>query len=464
MSPQTEQGFGTGLRALLRVKQGEAEAHQTPPEPQDVEPLAAEETTAPELDVRAELEDALGRERELRDALEHQVEAHERELAASRDLALQEAEVGQLAARLAGREAELAERQRTLDEREEQVANERRDLNLRRTDLVAEEARLTELAVHVDSRAAALESVDHEHAHGSAELAKQLAGIGERERELKRERAEVEERRVEAEARLAARERTLRKHDEAVRVREQAAAGEERRVQAEGAELERHLERLQARVEAVASREAEIEGRLAARENELADREAALGAWEERVRAQSDRAQRERAGHGRASQEAFSLMAELEQREDALKQREEALKEQEAELGARVTLNEAEAPKLQAREQMLVRSEAHLASLRERLDERLDQAGRAEQALAGRVEALEEAEHELRLREAQIGAELELRADKLEQLAEELAAAKAQLAERERDLAGYVTQLQEGFGRGELEPVRLPMAGGRSAA
>src|SRR5581483_1365759 len=94
-------------------------------------------------------------------------------------------------------------------------------------------------------------------------------------------------------------------------------------------EAERVRERLQERVQAVAAREDDVEGRLGAREaavvqaeTRLADREAALSAWEERVRAQAERVERERTGHGRASQEAFTLMAELERREETLRHRE----------------------------------------------------------------------------------------------------------------------------------------------
>jgi hypothetical protein len=45
-------------------------------------------------------------------------------------------------------------------------------------------------------------------------------------------------------------------------------------------------------------------------------------------------------------------------------------------------------------------------------------------------------------------AEFELREDKLEDLAKDLAEREARIAERERDLAGYVGELQESLKNG----------------
>jgi hypothetical protein len=112
MNAEFEQGFGTGLRAQLARKSG------VPVEPQAIEPEPApvavpsleEPTIADADDIRAELERALLREQGLQEALQHHVEAHERELAAGRDLALKETEVEQQASRLAAAEAKLASR------------------------------------------------------------------------------------------------------------------------------------------------------------------------------------------------------------------------------------------------------------------------------------------------------------------------------------------------------------------
>jgi uncharacterized protein (DUF3084 family) len=457
MSHEIEHGFGTGLRAQLQRKQGNGDAPPVEPFELDQVPVIVS-PAVPELSsVRVELEQALLREQQLREALQHEIEAHERELAAGHDLALRQAEAEQLTAKAGAFESELEERERVLAERLNEVANERRELNLRRTELIADEARLTELAVHVEGRAADLDSADREGAEAAAELAKQLAAIGERERELKRERAAVDERRGGAEARVQAREQGLREHDEGVRVREQAVAGRERQLQGEAGELERERARLQERAEAVASREADIAGRLEAREEQLADREAALGAWEERVSAQSERVDRERAGHGHASQEAFSLMAQLEQREAALKLR-------EVEFGRLSAFREIEAPKQQAREELLARDEATLATLRNHLDEREERAAKAAEELLVRAGALGHAEEDLRRRDARLGAELELQADKLECLAEGLAERERLLEERERDLAGYVSEVQERFSGGEVESWPEPLTSGRSAA
>src|SRR5579862_5005016 len=253
MSAELEKGFGTGLRMHLQRRQAETEppADVLPIEP--IEPVAPAEPEQPEpapepvfdpaaelASLRAELEEAIARERSLRDAFEHQVEAHERELAGKHELALREAEAEQLGSRLAVREAELADRERALADREELVAGERRDLNLRRTELVAEEARLTELGTQVEGWATSLQSVDREHADASASLAKQLAAIAERERELKRSAAALDERRADAEARVAAREGTVREQEVANRQREQSFVARED-------ELARELSRLQER-------------------------------------------------------------------------------------------------------------------------------------------------------------------------------------------------------------------------
>ena len=442
MSPETEHGFGTGLRAQLKLKQGESATDvvvdAAPLEDAVTEPPPTEhdrgfddqvpvivQATVPELaEIRAELEAALRREQQLQEALQHQVEAHERELAAGRDFALLQAETEQSAARVSAREAELEQRERRLTEQLEQVASERRGLNLHRTELVAEEARLAELGVHVDVKTADLESADHERAEHAAELARQLATVAERERELKRERVELDQRRAE----------TIAKED-ALRTRDEAAGARERDLRASEIEIERVQARLQERAEAVAARETSTESRLSKLEAELADREASLAAWEERVRSQADRAERERAGHGRASQEAFALMAELERREDSLKLR-------EAELAQAVSLRDTDTRNAAEREELVARGEEHLVTLRDELDRRAEKFEQLELELARRGTELQQQSDELRLREARLGAELELRAEKLDRLVDELAERDRRLSDRERDLATYVGELQ----------------------
>ena len=125
MTHEAETGFGTGLRAQLSRKLGieetpEAEATpavvQEPPEELlplgELLPIVQEAMTdepAEVTELRSELERALTRERALREALEHQVEAYERELASARELAVREAELEQRVARAEATHAELEE-------------------------------------------------------------------------------------------------------------------------------------------------------------------------------------------------------------------------------------------------------------------------------------------------------------------------------------------------------------------
>ena len=242
MSPDLEHGFGTGLRAQLRLKQGDA-AEPAPEVTAPPEPEQHEQAPAPaEAEIgalRAELEEALNREQQLRDALQHHVEAHERELAAGRDLALQEAEVQQDTAKLAERETDLDERERVVHDLHERVADERRELNLRRTELLAEEARIVELGLHTDGRTAEIDAASIGRENTAAELARQLAEHAERERALNIARAEASAR------------------EEAIRVREEAAGARERDLLTAESEVERVRARLQERVTAIASRESD---------------------------------------------------------------------------------------------------------------------------------------------------------------------------------------------------------------
>lgn len=406
MTPETESGFGSGLRAELQRRNaaaGQVEppvARAEPPVPPAVEALfpSAEPDDEDPLvfELRGELEAALRREIELRQALQHQVEAHERELAADNDLALREAEFEQRVARLETARAELEERELVLRIQRDQLEAERREVHGVQTELVAEEARLAELATHIDARAEALESAAQERAQAAAHLAQQLAAIAERERELKRERTATEARRQDVEAQCAAREQRLRDLQlECVR-REAAVAQRELAVQAFTTENDRTAARLEERAEAVAARETAVEKRNDAREQMLRNGESALAAREKRLREQAERLERERAGHGQASQEAFALLAELEQREARVGDRETAL------------------------------------LLRE------TQFEEARSALAG-------AEEELRVRGARQAAELDVREDRLDEREEEVAAREQLIAARERDLTQYVGELQGQF-------------------
>jgi hypothetical protein len=96
------------------------------------------------------------------------------------------------------------ERERELRDQLARAEQEHAALAARQTELVGEEARLAELSNQVESKVEALESADKEHAEASAELAKHLASIAEREKELKRERHALEAKVRDAEARVAA--------------------------------------------------------------------------------------------------------------------------------------------------------------------------------------------------------------------------------------------------------------------
>src|SRR5262249_56615914 len=104
---------------------------------------------------------------------------------------------------------------------------------------------------------------------------------------------------------------------------------------------------------------------------------------------------------GRAAEEAFALMAELQQREESLKLR-------EAQLAQSVAARQEQTQDAAAREQLVARGEQNLSTLREELDRRAERTDKLEQELAQRAGALEEQSDELRLREARLGAGLQL--------------------------------------------------------
>ena len=174
MTHEIETGFGSGLRAQLSRKLGAEEAPEmqdvpvVPEQPAEILPLGDVLPLMPETLVdepaevaalRSELEGALTRERSLREALEHQVEAYERELASARELAVREAEVEQRVARAEATQAELEEQQLMVKIQRDQVEGERVELARARAELVAEEARVTELATHMELTVGDLEKM-----------------------------------------------------------------------------------------------------------------------------------------------------------------------------------------------------------------------------------------------------------------------------------------------------------------
>jgi hypothetical protein len=405
MTHETETGFGSGLRAQLERKHGVKTATEAPADATAEGVESAANVVVPILEVpepevhdplQVELEAALDRERQLREALQHQVDAYDRELTAGSDLVLRETEAEQLATRLDAARTQLEEDELMVRIQRDQLEAERSEVAAQRTELVAENARLVELATHIDSRALELESAANERAQAAAHLAQQLAAIAERERELKRERAVIDARRLEAETHLASREEAIRRMDATAVKREQAVAERELAIHRSIDTATRERAELQERTEAVAAREAALDKRNDARERMLANGETALGAWEKRLREQAERLDRERAGHGQASQEAFALLAELEQREERLRELESKLLEAEA-----------------------------------RNDERTEELARTTEAL--------------RRREAQLGVDLDIREDTLDDRERAVTAREERIEERERDLGSYVGQLQDQF-------------------
>ncbi len=398
MSNETETGFGSGLRAQIRRKhEPQADLVLEPevaPEPDLFQSFTAEPEPVhepePEADfTRVELDAALAREQQLRDELEQQVST-------DRDLAVRETELAQQTGRLDSLRAELEEQQLLARIQLDQVETERAELAAARSELVAEEARLTELASHVDERAHQLESADSEQAQASAHLAQQLAGIAERERELKRERAALDARREDTEVIIAARERSSRELDVAASERERLVAAREAAADGRAAELERERMRLRDETDAIETREQSLDRRLAARERMLENGETTLATREKRLREHGEHLERERVSHGQATQDAFVLLAELEQREERLRTSETTLFEREAKLSA----------------------------------------------LAADVETRT---IELRGREARLGADLDLREDAVEERERTVAEREEMIARRERDLAAYVRELQGSF-------------------
>ena len=228
---------------------------------------------------------------------------------------------------------------------------------------------MQELAGHAEGRVEELETAERDRAEAAAEIAKQFAEVGERERELKRERAAFEARQQEAEARLSSRESTVRERDGRSRQRERDARE---------LEAERDPRARRRRTRGVAD---EAEERLAAQQQELAartrrpsrsarERAAAIADGEASLqRGSSASRSRPSASPGRAhgarpaSQDAFALhVGARDARERASQRREAELHEAQARLQA-AAADDADAPaqrELDEREGALVAREAEL--------------------------------------------------------------------------------------------------------
>jgi hypothetical protein len=88
MTHETENGFGSGLRALLDRKNAAEESDVVEEHDEHLPTADAAPMALDALSLQEELEAALGRERDLRAALEQQVTAYERDRAQDQNLAL----------------------------------------------------------------------------------------------------------------------------------------------------------------------------------------------------------------------------------------------------------------------------------------------------------------------------------------------------------------------------------------
>ena len=505
MTLETETGFGTGLRSSIERKQAVGDlVDAIPPAREAAEEVSVEDVWATDrepfepLDLVSQAADGSGAEidalkAELRNARSELEALRERERDLRAETAEQARTQSQLHTDLEQRASELEERERALLARAKELERDHSELVERHTEIVAEYARVTELGTHVDGRVEELEQAEAERARAAGEIAKQLATVGERERELKRERVALEASQQSAEARIAAREHTVRERDEVVAQRERGVHELEAQTAGERARIEARSESLEAAEARVAERERildQVEAELGRKTDEqtlaAANAEVSLRAWEERLRVQEERLDRERQGHGQASQDAFALLAELEAREAGVVRRESelldaqsrlqadaagadavagrsreldvreiALKALEEELEARsATLAQSDLAgtaiddlrvELHRREEEVDSHEKLQAERRDRLQKREERLAKLEQDLKERAAQAEHLEEELRVREARAEAGVEIREDKLDALARELSAREERIARREHDLAGYVGELQEKF-------------------
>jgi chromosome segregation ATPase len=483
--PETERGFGTGLRSKLERQQNGGADELTleePPAAAPAPPVAVDvivQATVPELDnVRGELQAALEREHILRD------EAH----AACRAAAEREAE-------LEAWVSELQERELLLERKTEDLEREQHAVIERHTEIVAEYARVQELSGHAESRVEELETAERDRAEAAAQIAKQVAEVAERERELKRERSAFAARQQESEARVTARELAVRERDVSVgqkerelRDAETEAVGTRARLDARERSLQATEERLEQQGRELEEHRVATELALDERTRALAETEAALQTWEQRLRTEAERLLDERNEHGTTSQDAFALMAELESRELDLAKRETELHESQARLQAvsddangddlisrrrmkeidereaALVAREAELNRqaaatarderdkdlvtqlreeLKSREEDIAAREQFFAERRERIESRDALLTRREREIAERAAESEKLEDELRVRYARTEGELDLREDKLEERLQEVEERERRLEQRERDMAGYVASVQE---------------------
>jgi chromosome segregation ATPase len=148
-----------------------------------------------------------------------------------------------------------------------------------------------------------------------------------------------------------------------------------------------------------------------------------------------------------ARREADSL-AERERDDAEAERRAEELAERVADLTQELEEHRELAVKLEELRYELAERETDLALARRPNAKRVAEA---EAALHERVQDLEQREAELDLREAEREADFELREERLEHREHDLAQLEERLRRKERELAGYVGQLQDELVRREAE-------------
>jgi chromosome segregation ATPase len=184
---------------------------------------------------------------------------------------------------------------------------------------------------------------------------------------------------------------------------------------------------------------------LEARASQLASE--ALG-LDVRERELDGRAERLAESERLLEQRAAAMRAERKRRDDESGRREEALEAQVADLNRELEEHKALAARLDDLRLELAEREADLALARRPNTKRLAEA---ESAMLERIHEVDQREAELDQLEAEREADFELREERLEHREQDLAQLEDRLRRKERELAGYVGQLQDELVRREAE-------------
>jgi DNA repair exonuclease SbcCD ATPase subunit len=229
-TPETERGFGTGLREQLKRRR-DPQAPATSPAATvngpasfvvtvEASPTGVAPVTSSESDLLAQLRDelaeALGRERDLRTALAEQVDAYERRLAEELEEARRATQLDEKAGRLSERESAIAQGERRIAQERQQLENERRRLSELRGDVSKEQKQAAEGTRSLASTKAQLETREREVAGLENELqqrSERLAGredkLGQRERKIETAERDAKTRAHERAVALDGRESTI---------------------------------------------------------------------------------------------------------------------------------------------------------------------------------------------------------------------------------------------------------------